>query len=46
MRADLVLVEANPLDDVKNAARRTGVMVRGRWLPAADLQARLDASVR
>jgi len=45
-RADLVLVEANPLADVRNAARRTGVMVRGRWLPAADLQKRLDASVR
>ena len=45
-RADLVLVEANPLADVKNAARRVGVMVRGRWLPAADLQKRLDGSVR
>ena len=45
-RADLVLVEANPLADVKNAARRVGVMVRGRWLPAAELQRRLDASVR
>ena len=45
-RADLVLVEANPLVDVRNAARRAGVMVRGRWLPAADLQKRLDATVR
>jgi imidazolonepropionase-like amidohydrolase len=45
-RADLVLVEANPLDDVKNAARRVGVMVRGRWLPAAELQKRLEASLR
>jgi len=45
-RADLVLVEANPLDDVGNAARRVGVMVRGRWLPAAELRKRLEASVR
>jgi imidazolonepropionase-like amidohydrolase len=45
-RADLVLVEANPLADVKNAARRVGVMVRGRWLSAAELQRRLDASIR
>jgi imidazolonepropionase-like amidohydrolase len=45
-RADLVLVEANPLADVKHAARRVGVMVRGRWLPAYGLQKHLDARVR
>lgn len=45
-RADLVLVYANPLADVRNAARRAGVMVRGRWLPAAELKKRLDASAR
>ncbi|MHC4681568.1 MAG: amidohydrolase family protein, partial [Planctomycetota bacterium] len=33
LRADLILLEANPLLDVGNAARRIGVMVRGRWLP-------------
>jgi imidazolonepropionase-like amidohydrolase len=36
-RADLVLLDANPLDDVRNLARRAGVMVGGRWLPAAEL---------
>lgn len=40
-RADLILVEANPLEDVTNVARRAGVMVRGRWLPEADIQERL-----
>lgn len=40
-RADLVLLEANPLDDAANVAKRAGVMVRGRWLPEADIQARL-----
>ncbi len=40
-RADLILVEANPLDDVSNIARRAGVMVRGRWLPEAEIQQRL-----
>jgi len=35
-RADLVLVDANPLADVANATRRTGVMLRGRWLPGAE----------
>ncbi|HEX7091001.1 MAG TPA: amidohydrolase family protein [Longimicrobiales bacterium] len=40
-RADLILLEANPLEDVGNVARRAGVMVRGRWLPESEIQARL-----
>jgi len=36
-RADLILIEGNPLKDVSNAARRAGVMVRGQWLPEAEL---------
>ena len=40
-RADLLLLEANPLNDVANVARRAGVMVNGRWLPEAEIQARL-----
>ena len=36
-RADLILLDANPLTDVRNVARRAGVMVRGRWLPASEL---------
>ncbi|MGO1720589.1 MAG: amidohydrolase family protein, partial [Luteimonas sp.] len=42
-RADLILLEANPLDDVANVQRRAGVMVRGQWLPEEQIQARLDA---
>jgi adenine deaminase len=42
-RADLILVEANPLDDVSNASKQVGMMVRGRWYPKAELQAKLDA---
>jgi imidazolonepropionase-like amidohydrolase len=41
-RADLVLLEANPLADVANVAKRAGVMVRGRWLPESEIQARLQ----
>jgi hypothetical protein len=41
-RADLILVESNPLQDVANAQRRVGVMARGRWMPAATLQKMLD----
>lgn len=44
-RADLLLLEANPLDDVRNTSRRAGVMVRGRWLPEAELQALLSGLV-
>lgn len=41
-RADLILLDANPLDDVSNIARRSGVMVRGRWLPEEEIQQRLE----
>ncbi|MET0624550.1 MAG: amidohydrolase family protein [Pyrinomonadaceae bacterium] len=41
-RADLLLLEANPLDDITNTERRAGVMVRGRWLPEAELRAMRD----
>jgi imidazolonepropionase-like amidohydrolase len=42
-RADLVLLEANPLADVSNFRQTAGVMLNGRWLPQAELQAGLDA---
>lgn len=37
-RADLILTTANPLEDVANISRRAGVMVRGRWIPEAEIQ--------
>ena len=40
-RADLILVDANPLQDVANMEQRSGVMIRGRWLPASEIDARL-----
>lgn len=42
-RADLILVEGDPLRDLSNVARRAGVMVRGRWLSEAEIQKRLEA---
>ena len=48
-RADLVLLEANPLSDIGNVSKRAGVMVRGRWLPESELQAglaRIEAGMR
>lgn len=41
--ADLMLLDANPLENIKNASRIHGVVLRGRWLPARALEARLDA---
>lgn len=41
-RADLLLLDANPLEDVGNLERRIGVMVRGRWLPEAELRGMLE----
>lgn len=40
-RADLILLEANPLTDIANSSRIAGVMVNGRWLSKADIDARL-----
>src|SRR3712207_4221158 len=41
-RADLLLLEANPLESIANTERRAGVMVRGRWLPESELRAMRD----
>jgi imidazolonepropionase-like amidohydrolase len=42
MRADLVLLDANPLQDVANLAKRAGVMVRGRWVSGEEIRRGLD----
>ena len=41
-QADLILLTANPLDDIANASRRAGVMLGGRWYAEAEIQRRLD----
>lgn len=41
-RADLILLDANPLADLSNTERRAGVFVRGRWLTEEELKRRLD----
>jgi len=40
-RADLLLLEGNPLQDVRNVSKRAGVMVNGHWFREAELQHRL-----
>jgi uncharacterized protein len=44
MRADLVLLRANPLDDIRNTRMISGVVLRGRFLDRRDLDALLEAA--
>jgi imidazolonepropionase-like amidohydrolase len=41
-RADMVLLSANPLENISNTREIEGVMVRGQWLPQETLQGMLD----
>jgi imidazolonepropionase-like amidohydrolase len=43
LRADLILVDANPLADVKNVSKLAGVLAGGRWFTAEDLNRQLVA---
>jgi imidazolonepropionase-like amidohydrolase len=42
-RADLLLLAANPLEDITNTKKLDGVMVRGKFLPQPRLRAMLEA---
>ena len=42
LRADLILLNANPLEDVGNIQKREGVMVQGNWLTEDILKAKLE----
>lgn len=41
-RADLILLNANPLQNIANVRERAGVMVRGEWWPENEIQERLN----
>jgi len=43
LRADLVLLNADPVADIGNFADRAGVMLGGHWITAAELDAELEA---
>ena len=36
--ADLVLLECNPLEDIKNTTRIAGVVINGKYLPKSELE--------
>lgn len=42
-RADLLLLDGNPLDDIRAVRAPSGVMVRGTWLPAERLREMLQS---
>lgn len=44
-RADLLLVKANPLKDVKNARKLAGVMVWKKWISEAEIGESLNRLV-
>jgi imidazolonepropionase-like amidohydrolase len=43
-RADLVLLDGNPLQDISNSSKIGGVMIGGRWLSKRELDERLAAN--
>jgi len=45
-RADLVLVETNPLEDLKTLRQPRAVVARGRWLDGDDLRVRLEEKAK
>ena len=40
-RADLILLNANPLTNIASTENRAGVMVNGRWIAESEIQKRL-----
>jgi len=40
-RADLLLLDANPLQSIDNSSKIAGVMLNGRWMSKADIDKRL-----
>lgn len=44
-RADFILLEKNPLDDVANIKNRLGVMAAGRWYGKKDIQKMIDPAL-
>lgn len=41
-RADLLLLNANPMENISATENRAGVMLKGKWYPQAELNAWLD----
>ena len=44
-RADLLLLDKNPLEDLVNLQQKSGVMIRGIWLDVVELE-RLSTEIQ
>jgi imidazolonepropionase-like amidohydrolase len=44
-QADLILLDANPLESITSTQRIAGVVLRGRWIPRAEIDTRLASFV-
>lgn len=45
-RADLVLLSANPLENIRNTTQIEGVSVGGKWIPRTELDQMVDVAIR
>ena len=45
-RADLILLNTNPLDDISATENRAGIMLKGKWHTQQELNGWLDESAR
>jgi imidazolonepropionase-like amidohydrolase len=45
-RADLVLLSANPLENIGNTTRIEAVSVGGKWIPRAELDQMVDTAIK
>lgn len=45
-RADFVLLDANPLEDIANSRRIAGVMLRGRWISRSEIAEMLSDAAK
>ncbi len=45
-RADLLLVDGNPLKDIENTKKISGVMIRGKWISKNQLNNLLEKAVK
>jgi imidazolonepropionase-like amidohydrolase len=41
-RADLILLDGNPLKDIANMQKKSGVMINGRWINESEIKKMLD----
>lgn len=43
-RADLIVLDANPIENIENSSKIAGVMLAGRWMPREEIQKKLKGT--